>query len=53
MESATRQEDQDNVEIQQLRMNVQQSSDTVQQEITAGYETDYLNQQRAVYLATP
>ena len=53
MVSATTQGGKDNVEFQQPRMTVQQSSDTVQQEITAGYVTGYLNQQPAGYLATP
>ena len=47
MESATRQEDNDNVEVQQ------QSSGIVQHELTAKYVTGYLNQQPVVYLATP
>ena len=47
MESTTRQEDKDSVEVQQ------QSSDTVQHEVTAGYATGYLNQQSIVHLATP
>ena len=47
MESTTRQEDNDNVDVQQ------HSSETVQHELTARYVTDYLNQQPAVYLATP
>ena len=53
MESATRQEDKGNAKIQQPRMTVQQSSDTVQHETTARYVTGYLNQQPGVYLATP
>ena len=53
IESATRQEKKDNVEVQQPRMTVQQSSDTLQHEITAGYVTGYLNQQPVVNLATP
>ena len=47
MEATTRQEDNDNVEVQQ------QSSGTVQHELTARYVTGYLNQQPIVYLATP
>ena len=47
MESTTRQEDNDNVEVQQ------QSSGIVQHELTARYVTSYLNQQPVVYLATP
>ena len=47
MESITRQEDKDNVEVQQ------QSSDTVQHELTAGYVTGYLSQRPVVYPATP
>ena len=46
MESTTRQEDNHNVEVQQ------QSSGTVQHELTARYVTGYLNQQPALYLAT-
>ena len=44
MESGTRQENKDNVEVHGPRMIVQQLSDTVQQGITTGYETGYLNQ---------
>ena len=47
MESITRQEDKDNVEVQQ------QSSDTVQHELTAGYVIGYLSQRPVVYSATP
>ena len=47
MEATTRQEDNNNVEVQQ------QSSGTVQHELTARYVTGYLNQQPVVYLATP
>ena len=47
MESTTRQEDNDNVEVQQ------QSSGIVQHELTARYVTGYLNQQPIVYVATP
>ena len=47
MESATRQEDNDNVEVQQ------QPSGTVQHELTTRYVIGYLNQQPVVYLATP
>ena len=46
MESTTRQEDNHNVELQQ------QSSGTVQHELTARYVTGYSNQQPAWYLAT-
>ena len=44
IESGTRQENKDNVEVWGPRMIVQQSSDTVQQGITTGYVTGYLNQ---------
>ena len=47
MESTTRQEDKDNVEDQQ------QSSDTVQCELTAGYVTGHLSQRPVAYPATP
>ena len=47
MESTTRQEDKDNVEDQQ------QSSDTVQRELTAGYVTGHLSQRPVAYPATP
>ena len=40
MESTTRQEDEDNVEVQQ------QLSGTVQHELTTGYVTGYLNQRQ-------
>ena len=47
IEPTTRQEDNDNVDVQQ------HSSGTVQHELTARYVTGYLNQQPVVYLATP
>ena len=47
IESTTRQEDNDNAEVQQ------HSSGTVQHELTARYVTGYLNQQPVVHLATP
>ena len=47
MESTTRQENQDSVEVQQ------QSSDTVQHKQTDGYLPGCLKQQLLVYLATP
>ena len=47
MESTTFQEDRDKVKVQQ------QSSDTIQNQLTARYVTGHLNQQPVVYLANP